>query len=176
MLGYFVCDFQSLFGLGKRSLFWSWSLTFCTLGYSKWFIDVFVGIWSQVLMRSEFPFSWMAPNVEYTTHLSTRSGISKSCNLFTHWKKEDMLCKCKEIVLLGTQVESQGEQHFFVFQTFQRLKIKSSSIKKLISPEKPSIIIHLFEFLFLHMLKRTKVITHFIYCDDQMRQCMWKLF
>lgn len=70
----------------------------------------------------------MAPNVDYTTHLSTRSEIGKRCNLFIHWKREDMPIANARRVLLGTQLESQGEQHFFVFQTFQRLKIKSSSM------------------------------------------------
>lgn len=32
---------------------------------------------SWVLMRSEFLFSWMTPNVAYTTHLSTRRGRCK---------------------------------------------------------------------------------------------------
>lgn len=93
-----------------------------------------VGLWSPgSWWDQEFLFSWMAPNVAYTTHLSTRRGRGKGTWLIYPQERgahETTTAIWKSYFCRQRWSGShKGKQIFsFIFQSFPRLKIKCSSI------------------------------------------------
>lgn len=88
-----------------------------------------------VLMRSEFLFSWMTPNVAYTTHLSTRRGRGKGTWLVYPLEREiqeitNSIWKQYFCGQRGAGIH-KGNRFSLHFLIFLRLKGKCSSIWKL---------------------------------------------